>query len=112
MEGWNRWLPSLHHLFCFFLPSGGYPHFPYATVEIRSQSLFRSFATFFAHLRVVVCAVLCHVGCATFPGNGAIVFTATFLFKYHASLFSDTSIVVFAIFVADRASPLAACLRC
>src|SRR2546422_3387291 len=103
--------PSHQRLFCFFLLSGGSPHFPNATVEIRAQSLFGSFAAFFAHLREVVGAILCYIGCATLFGDSAVIFTATFFFEYRSSLFADASIVVFAIFVADRASPFAACLR-
>src|SRR5437667_12517149 len=99
-------------LFHLFLFSGSSPHFPYATVEVCTQSLFRSFSAVFAHFREVVYAILCHIGIATFFGDSAVIFSAAFLFEYSSSLFPDASIIIFAILVADRASPLAARLCC
>src|SRR5437667_8709430 len=102
----------LSRLFHLFLFSGGSPHFPYATVEVCTHSLFRSFSAFFAHFREVVYAIFCHIGIATLFGNSTVIFSATFLFEYSSSLFSDASIIIFTILVAHRASPLACLLSC
>src|SRR5205823_2119940 len=113
-RAWGRRLKFLPHarLFRLFLFSGVYSHFPNATVEVCTQALFRSFSAFFAHFREVVYAILCHISIATFFGDSAVIFSATFLLEYSSSHFSDASIIIFAILVADRATPLAACLRC
>src|SRR6266849_9725152 len=100
-----------HHSFSALLPSGGSSQFPDATVEIHILSLFSGPAAFFTHLREMVYAILCHIGCSTFRGNGAVVFATAFLLECCSSLFSDASKVVFTILIADRASPFTARLR-
>ena len=104
--------PAPRFLFRLFLFSGGSSHLPDATVEVCTQSLSGRFSAFFPHLREVFEAILCHIGLATFLSDRAVVFSAAFLFEYSSSLFSDASIIIFAILVADRASPFAARLRC
>ncbi len=88
-----------------FLSFSSSSHFTDAAVELRALPLPGGFAAFFAHLGEVVCAILRHVGRAALSSDGAVVFTATFFFKRCSSLFSDTSIIIFAILIADCASP-------
>src|SRR5260370_18812517 len=89
-----------------FLSFSSSSHFTDAAVELGALPLPGGFAAFFAHLGEVVCAILRHVGRAALSSDGAVVFTATFFFKRCSSLFSDTSIIIFAILIADCASPL------
>ena len=95
-----------------FLSFSSSSHFTDAAVELRALPLPGGFAAFFAHLREVVCAILRHVGRAALSSDGAVVFTATFFFKRCSSLFSDTSIIIFAILIADCASPPTARFGC
>jgi len=87
-------------------------HFTDAAVELRALPLPGGFAAFFAHLREVVYAILRHIGRTALPGDGTVVFTTTFFFKCCSSLFSDTSIIIFAILIADCASPSTARFGC
>src|SRR5207244_9085115 len=98
-------------LFRLFLFSGCSPYFPNTTVEVCTQSLFRSFSAFFAHFREVVYVILCHIGIATFFGNSTVILIATFLFEYSSSHFSETSFIIFSLIVADRDCPLGARFR-
>src|SRR5579864_7649935 len=100
---WNR--IHLAESFRAFLSFSSSSHFTDAAVELRALPLPGGFAAFFAHLREVVCAILRHVGRAALSSDGAVVFTATFFFKRCSSLFSDTSIIIFTILIADGASP-------
>src|SRR5258707_5015286 len=99
-------------LFCFLMAFGAPSYLPDTTIEIGVLALFGSLAILFAHLREMVGAIFRHIGRATFLSDGAIVLSATLLFKSGATLFPDTSIVVLSIFVADRAPPSTARLRC
>ncbi len=95
-----------------FLSFSGPSHFTDAAVELRALPLPGGSAAFFAHLREVVYAILRHIGRAALSGDGAVVFTTTFFFKRCSSLFSDTSIIIFAILIADCASPSTARFGC
>src|SRR5260221_3618104 len=84
-----------------FLSFSSSSHFTDAAVELRALPLPGSFAAFFAHLAEVVCAILRHVGRAALSSHCAPVFTGPFFFNTCSSLFCETSIIIFAILIAD-----------
>src|SRR5450755_247203 len=86
-------------------------HLSDAAIEIWILSLFGCIAALLAHLREMVRAILAHIGLAAFARNLAVVLAAALLFKCGSSLFSDPSVVVISVLVANRTAPLAARLR-
>src|SRR5581483_4035878 len=91
---------------------GGTAQLADTAVEIRGLALFGGFAALFAHFGEMFRAIFRHVGCATFAGDVAVIFSAALFLEPCAALLPDDTIVVFAILIADHASPFAARLRC
>src|SRR5690348_14013075 len=87
-------------------------HFPDTTVEIWILTCFRGITAFFAHLRKMLWTVFTDISFSAFLRYGAIIFTATLFFEGCPSLFPDTPVVVFSVFVPDRTPSLATRLGC
>src|SRR5437660_4490971 len=92
----------------FFLAPGCAAHLSYAAIKTWILALFGGVPAFFTHCREVVRAVFAHVGLSPLLGNRTVILAAPFLFERGAPFFTNTSIVILSILVADCAPSLAA----
>src|SRR2546426_2221473 len=79
-------------------------HLSYSTIEISILPFFRGISPLFPHFGEMIRTILAHISLTSLLSNSPVVLGPTLLLKNGPSLLSNTSIIVFTILVADRAS--------